>query len=129
MKFLSKHFTENGKEKLFPNNSSLLSNLKNTKTNTVLSWELKFNTFLQSYLPVTSNVPHFSIKKESGIIMKMTDFWRKHFATFNDVKKIEIYFSNNTFVSYICWQRYFFPVYTELELKTFFIIFDRFFEW
>ena len=34
LKFLSKHFSENVKEKLFPNYSSFLSNLKNAKTNT-----------------------------------------------------------------------------------------------
>ena len=36
-KFLSRHFAENGKEKLFPNNTSLLSNLKNAKTNIILT--------------------------------------------------------------------------------------------
>ena len=36
LKFLSKHFAENGEEKLFPNVSSFLSNLKNDKTNTIL---------------------------------------------------------------------------------------------
>ena len=37
VKFLSKHFAENGKEKLFLNDSSFLSNLENAKTNTVLT--------------------------------------------------------------------------------------------
>ena len=32
-----KNFAENGKDKLFPNNSSFLSNLKNAKTNTILA--------------------------------------------------------------------------------------------
>ena len=36
LKFLSKHFAENG-EKLFPNDSSSLSNLKNAKTNSILT--------------------------------------------------------------------------------------------
>ena len=36
LKFLSKHFAENGKEKLFPNDSSFLSSLKNDNTNTIL---------------------------------------------------------------------------------------------
>ena len=49
--FLSKHFAENGKEKLFPKDSS----------------------FLDEPL-CRSNVPHFSIKKESVIILKMTNF-------------------------------------------------------
>ena len=31
LKFLSRHFAENGKEKLFPNDSSFLKNLKNTR--------------------------------------------------------------------------------------------------
>ena len=33
LKFLSKYFAENGKEKLFPNDSSFLSNLKTANTN------------------------------------------------------------------------------------------------
>ena len=32
---LSSHLAENGKKKLFPNDSSFLSNLKNAKTNTI----------------------------------------------------------------------------------------------
>ena len=35
LKFLFKHFAENGKEKLSPNDSSILSNLKNAKMNTI----------------------------------------------------------------------------------------------
>ena len=35
--FLSKHFAENGKEKLFPNDSLFLSSLKNAKTNAILT--------------------------------------------------------------------------------------------
>ena len=35
--FLSKHFAKNQKEKLFPNDSSFLSNLKNAKMNTALT--------------------------------------------------------------------------------------------
>ena len=31
LKFLSRHFAENGKEKLFPSDSSFLKNLKNTR--------------------------------------------------------------------------------------------------
>ena len=37
VKFLLKHFAENGKQKLFLNDSSFLSNLENAKTNTVLT--------------------------------------------------------------------------------------------
>ena len=36
LKFLSKHFPENEKEKLFPNDSSFLNNLKNA-ANTILT--------------------------------------------------------------------------------------------
>ena len=32
-----KHFPENGKEKLFPNDFSFISNLKNAKANTILT--------------------------------------------------------------------------------------------
>ena len=39
----------------------------------------------------------------------MTHFWRENLAIFRDVKKkIEIYFSSNTFVSCICWHEGFF---------------------
>ena len=72
MEFLLKHFVENRKEKLSPNDSSSLSNLKNAKTNTI-SWQTKFHTFFQSYLLATSNVPHFSTKKKSVIILKMKE--------------------------------------------------------
>ena len=37
LKCLSKHFAENWKKKLFPNDSSFISNLKNAKTNTILT--------------------------------------------------------------------------------------------
>ena len=37
LKFLSKSFVDNGKQKLFPNNSSFLTNLKNAKTNTIMT--------------------------------------------------------------------------------------------
>ena len=37
LKFLSKHFVENGKKKLFPNDSSFLNNLKKCETNTILT--------------------------------------------------------------------------------------------
>ena len=37
LKFLSKHFGENEKEKPFPNDSSFLNNLKKCKTNTILT--------------------------------------------------------------------------------------------
>ena len=36
LKFLSKHFADNGKKR-FPNDSFLLSYLKNPKTNTILT--------------------------------------------------------------------------------------------
>ena len=40
-------------------------------------------------------------------------------------QKKEIYFCYNTFVSYICWQGgFFFQEYIEIELKTFFVIFE-----
>ena len=42
LKFLSKHFGENGKKKLILNDSSFLSNLKN-------ALQSKFNKFLQTY--------------------------------------------------------------------------------
>ena len=35
--FLSKHFVENKKEKFFPNEYSFTNNLKNVKTNTVMT--------------------------------------------------------------------------------------------
>ena len=43
LKFLSKHFAENGKEKLFLNDSSFLNNLKNAKQ--IISCHPKFNKF------------------------------------------------------------------------------------
>ena len=40
----------------------------------ILSRQSKFNKPLQMYLFATSNVPHFSTKKESVIILKMTNY-------------------------------------------------------
>ena len=46
LKFLSKHFAGNEKEKPLQNDSSFFSNLKNAKQ--TLSWQAKFNRFLQT---------------------------------------------------------------------------------
>ena len=59
-----KHLTENRKEKLF-----------------------QMILHFQTYLLVRSNVPHFSIKKESVIMAEMTNFWWKNMAIFHEVKK------------------------------------------
>ena len=40
----------------------------------ILSWQSKFNKFLQPYLLARSNIPRFSTKKESVIILKMANF-------------------------------------------------------
>ena len=40
LKFLSKYFAANEKEKLFPNDSSFISDLINAKTNTILTIEI-----------------------------------------------------------------------------------------
>ena len=72
LKFLLKHFVENGKENLPSNDYSFLSNFKNAKTNTIL--QPGFNKFLQFYFLATSNVPYFSTKKKSVIMFKMTNF-------------------------------------------------------
>ena len=40
LKFLSKHFVEKGKEKLFPIDSSFLSNLGCVKTNNILTIQI-----------------------------------------------------------------------------------------
>ena len=37
LKFLSKHFGENGKENFFPIDYSFTNNLKNAKTNTIMT--------------------------------------------------------------------------------------------
>ena len=52
----------------------------------------------------------------------MANFFRKNLSIFHDVKKIEIYFPYNTFVSYICSHRI-------LKSKLCFIIFEGLFEW
>ena len=129
MKFLLEHFAENGKENFSPNDSLILSNLKNIKG--ILSWQPKFNKFLQSYLLATSNISHFSTKKESVIILKMTNFRRKNLAVFHNVKKnvskwinylflkfIDL-FSCNTFVShYLLTRRFFFKQKVSKPRKT-----------
>ena len=67
----------------------------------IQSWQSKFNKFLKIYLLAPSNVPNFSTKNESMIILKMINFWSKDFAIFQNAKKIEICFPYNPFVSYI----------------------------
>ena len=105
LKSLSKHFSENGKEKLFPNECSFLNNLKNVKQ--ILSWQSTFSRFLQGNLLACSNVPHFSTKKESLWLKWQSDNWKwqtfqgKIWSFFMTSKK-KIYFPYNTFVSYIC---------------------------
>ena len=54
------------------------------------------------YLFAPSNVLHFSTKEGSVIILKMTNFSWKYLPNFHNVKKIEIYFPYNGFVSYMC---------------------------
>ena len=57
------------------------------------------NSFLQLCLLTRSNLPHFCIKKESVIILKMTKFWRKIWLFLMTSKEIEIYSPDNTFVN------------------------------
>ena len=119
MKFLFKYFLGNRKEKLFPNDSSFISNLINAKTNTI--WQFKYNRFFRSshqrcsvkknvlrnftkftgkhlwlslFFKAGPNVAHFSTKKESD--------WKNHIendknlkenlASFHDVKKQKFIF-------------------------------------
>ena len=84
----------------------------------ILSWKPEFNKFFQSYLLSTFSISHFPIKKGSVIILKMKNVLRKNLAIFHDVKKIEIYFSTSTFVSYhLLTNIIFFQEYIEMELK------------
>ena len=76
---------------------------------------------MQTYLLARYNFSDFSTKNAYVIIMKITNFWRENLAIFHKVKKIEIDFPSNTFVSNSCWHRV-------LESKLFFInIFRRIF--
>ena len=95
----------------------------------ILSWQTKFNKFLETYLLARSNVPHFSAKKESAIILKMRNFWRKNLAIFHNVKKYRfIFLVTHLFLIFIN-KEIFFHEYTEMGLKIFFIGFKGFFEW
>ena len=57
------------------------------------------------------------------IISKMTNFWKYNLAIFDDVKKLGIYFSYNTFAFRFAEKENFFQENIMIELKTFFIIF------
>ena len=95
----------------------------------ILSWQLEYNRFLQSYLLTTSNVPHFATKKESMIMFQMTNFWRKNLDIFHEVKiKRFIFLITHLFVIFVDKET-FFQEYIEMESKTFFIIFEGFFKW
>ena len=74
----------------------------------ILSWQSKFNKFLQAYLHARSNVPHFSTKKKYVIILKMTEICTKNLAIFRDDAKIEIYFPYNTFLKNFLTTKFFF---------------------
>ena len=63
-------------------------------------WQTFEGNILQVYLLAPTDGPHFSTKKGSVIILKMTNFWRKNLAIFHKVKKIEICCIYNTFASY-----------------------------
>ena len=110
-----------------PNDSSFFSNLKNAKQ--ILSWKSKFNKYLQRYLLARSNVPHFSTKKESGIILKMTNFWRKNVAIFHEVKKKKFVFLTTSLFLMFVNKEIFLKEYIEMELKIFFIISEGCSEW
>ena len=72
LKFLSKHFAENGEEKLSPNDFYFQATWKILKR--ILFWQPKFSKFFQSYLLTISNVPHFPTKSKFVIISKMANF-------------------------------------------------------
>ena len=59
---------QNGKEKLFLNDSWFLNNLKNAKQ--ILSWQSNFSKFLQMHLLVFLIVPSFLIFVDKEIFMK-----------------------------------------------------------
>ena len=72
--------------------------------------------------------PISSTKKESVIVLQMTNFLKKNMAIFHDVKEIDINFSYNIFASYVYLEGKYFKGYIEMELKTFFIKFEALFE-
>ena len=72
--------------------------------------------------------PISSTKKESVIVLQMTNFLKKNLAIFHDVKEIDINFSYNIFVYYVYLEGEYFKGYIEMELKTFFIKFEALFE-
>ena len=108
MKFLSKHFALNGKEKISSNDSYIQPTWKIPKR--ILSWQSKFNKFFQSYLLATSNIPYFSTKKEPVIILKMTNFEGKIWPFLTMSKKWRFIFFYNTFAFYVCLEGEIFSV-------------------
>ena len=72
--------------------------------------------------------PISSTKKESVIVLQMTNFLKKNLAIFHDVKEIDINFSYNIFVYYVYLEGEYFKGYIEMELKKFFIKFEALFE-
>ena len=57
----------------------------------MLSWQSKFDKFLQMSLLPPSNVPHFSPKMEYVITLKMINFWRNNLAFFYNIKKKSLF--------------------------------------
>ena len=80
----------------------------------ILSWQSRFDKFLQTYLFARSNAARFSSKKESVIILKMTNFWRKNLAIFHDVKKQRFIFFLHICLLYLLTRNFFFSkIYRE----------------
>ena len=68
------------------------------------------------------------LKRSLWSYWKWQTFEGKIWPFFMTCKNRDLFF-HNTFASYVCWEENFFQEYIELELKTFFIIFERLFEW
>ena len=72
LKFLSKQFTKMGRKNSSFFDDLFSSNLKNAKSNNMR--QCNIHRFFQTSLLACSNVPHFRIKKQSVITLKMTMF-------------------------------------------------------
>ena len=81
------------------------------------------------YLLARSNVPYFPVKKESMIMLKMTNLWSKKLAIFHNVKKRRFSFLIKHIYLIFVNKEILFQVCIEIQLKVVFIIFEGFFEW
>ena len=124
MKFLLKHFAENGKEELSLKDSSILSNLKKSQ-NEYYPDNLNLISFFSLISLQLLLFPVFLLKSNLLLYRKWKTFEGKNWPFFMTSKKYRFIFLVTHLLFIFVDKEIFFQEYTEMKLKTFFIIFEK----